>query len=88
MALVIVEGVLALVLLAVQSVSSNNQSWGGTYSNFVNSSNPWFNRGSNSNNSNASPFYTSYNDGYHNAYNGSRAALLALPAVHTQSSID
>ena len=86
--LVAVEGVLALVLLAVQSVSSNNQSWGGTNSNFVNSSNPWFNRGSNSNNSNASPFYTNNNNGNNNTNNGSRAALLALPAVYTPSSID
>ena len=88
MALVIVVGVLALVLSVVQSVSSNNQSWGGTNSNFVNYSNPWFNRGSNSNNSNASPFYTNNNNGNNNTNNGSRAALLALPAVHTSSSVD
>ena len=88
MALVTVEGVLALVLLAVQSVSSNNQSWGETNSYFVNSGYPWFVRGSNSNNSNASPFYTNNNNGNNNTNNGSRAALLALPAVHTSSSVD
>ena len=86
--LVAVEGVLALVLLAVQSVSSNNQSWGGAYSGFVGSGFPWFYRGSSFNASNASPFYAYSSNGYYGTNNGSRAALLALPAVHTPSSID
>ena len=63
----------------VQSVSSYNQSWGGTGSRFVSSSNPWFYRGSNSNNSSASPFYTDNYNGYGSTNYGSRAALLALP---------
>jgi hypothetical protein len=47
-----------------QSVSSNNQSWGSDYSNFVNSSNPWFKRGGNSNNgSNAGVFASNNNNG-------------------------
>ena len=64
----------------VQSVSSNDQSWGGAYSNFVNSSTPWFYRGSNSNGSYVSPFYTNDYSGDYDTYGGSRAALLALPA--------
>ena len=64
----------------VQSVSSYNQSWGGTYSIFVHSSSPWFYRGSNSDTSYASPFYTNRSGGYNNTSYGSRAALLALPA--------
>lgn len=64
----------------VQSVSSYDQSWGGAYSSFVDSSGPWFDRGSYSNVSNASPFYTYSNEGYSIVYSGSRAALLALPA--------
>ena len=64
----------------VQSVSSSNQSWGGTNSYFVGSSYPWFNRGSNSSNSYASPFYANGLDGNSYTYYGSRAALLALPA--------
>lgn len=63
----------------VQSVSSNYQSWGGTYSYFVNSDSPWFSRGSTSNGGGASPFYTSGSSGYY-TYGGFRAALLALPA--------
>ena len=64
----------------VQSVSSNGQSWGGAYSYFVLSGYPWFSRGSNSNGSYASPFYTYYSNGYNSTSVGSRAALLALPA--------
>ena len=64
----------------VQSVSSRDQSWGGSYSNFVTSSDPWFYRGSDSGFSYASPFYAHYNYGYSGTYSGSRAALLALPA--------
>ena len=64
----------------VQSVSSSNRSWGGTGSYFVDSSNPWFSRGGNSNDSLASPFYASSDYGYYYTYYGSRAALLALPA--------
>ena len=64
----------------VQSVSSYIQSWGGAYSYFVHSSNPWFNRGSNSSSSNANPFYTSRDDGFDYTGYGFRAALLALPA--------
>ena len=64
----------------VQSVFSNIQSWGGTYSYFVYSGFPWFYRGSYSDSSYASPFYTSYYSGGYYTYYGSRAALLALPA--------
>ena len=66
--------------ITVQSVSIYNQSWGGASSHFVNSSAPWFYRGSNSANSNASPFCAGYvGNGIGPSY-GSRAALLALPA--------
>ena len=64
----------------VQSVSSDIQSWGGTLSNFVYSSHPWFYRGSNSIDSYASPFHTDNYDGIVSTSYGSRAALLALPA--------
>ena len=64
----------------VQSVSSDDQSWGGTDSYFVYSSNPWFNRGSNSSSRNASPFFTSRDDGFDYTGYGFRVALLALPA--------
>ena len=64
----------------VQSVSISDQSWGGASSSFVYSSNPWFNRGGVSVNSYASPFYTSRDGGSSSTVNGSRAALLALPA--------
>ena len=64
----------------VQSVSSNTQSWGGAGSYFVYSYYPWFDRGSNSNYSNASPFYTNRVTGNSSTSGGSRAALLALPA--------
>jgi hypothetical protein len=48
----------------VQSVSSDTQSWGSDYSNFVNSTNPWFERGGNSNNgSNAGVFASNRNNG-------------------------
>ena len=63
----------------VQSVSSTYLSWGGTLSYFVDSSGPWFNRGSSSYNSYASPFYTNDSSGYDSTNYGSRAALLALP---------
>ena len=59
--------------------SKSYQSWGGTNSNFVNSGYPWFFRGSYSNRSDASPFYTSDLSGVYNPFVGSRAALLALP---------
>lgn len=64
----------------VQSVSSDSRSWGGTYSYFVPSSDPWFYRGGYSNDSYASPFYTYYDYGINGTNIGSRAALLALPA--------
>ena len=64
----------------VQSVSSDYRSWGGAYSSFVGSGSPWFYRGSYSNDSYASPFYSYYYYGNGNTYGGSRAALLALPA--------
>ena len=64
----------------VQSVSSSYQSWGGTYSYFVDSSNPWFYRGSYSYHGLASPFYTDRSLGSNVTLYGSRAALLALPA--------
>ena len=63
----------------VQSVSSSYRSWGGAGSSFVNSGSPWFYRGSDSNNSNASPFYTYRYGGDDNTNYGSRAALLAPP---------
>ena len=67
---------------AFQSVSNYiyGQSWGGTGLYFVDSGYPWFHRGSNSNDGNASPFYTNVNDGDYSTLIGSRAALLALPA--------
>ena len=64
----------------VQSVSSDARSWGGTYSRFVDSSFPWFNRGSISSGSSASPFYTNRYGGDSDTNYGFRAALLALPA--------
>ena len=63
----------------VQSVSSDYQSWGRTYSGFVTSGSPWFGRGSYSSHNSASPFYT-VNYGGNATISGSRAALLALPA--------
>ena len=68
----------------VQSVSRDYQSWGRTYSYFVYSSGPWFYRGSNSNYSYASPFYTNGYNGGITVNSGSRAALLALPAQNSQ----
>ena len=70
------------------SVSSNNQSWGSDNSNFVNSSNRWFQRGGNANNGSNAGLFNSNNNGNNNTNNDSRAALLALPAVYTPSSID
>ena len=64
----------------VQSVSYYRQSWGETISYFVGSADPWFDRGGRSNDSHASPFYADYSDGGYIDYDGSRAALLALPA--------
>ena len=64
----------------VQSVSGDYRSWGGAYSGFADSSYPWFIRGSYSSSSSASPFYTNGYGGRYNAYYGSRAALLVLPA--------
>ena len=63
----------------VQSVSSHAQSWGGTISSFVASSFPWLARGSNSNSSDASPFYTNGSSGISSASIGSRAVLLVMP---------
>ena len=64
-----------------QSVSSYNQSWGSDYSNFVYSSYRWFRRGGDaSSGSNAGLFSSNSGNGYNYSYNGSRAALLALPA--------
>ena len=70
--------------MAVQSVSRSAQSWGGTHSHFVYSSGPWFSRGGSSGNSYASPFYTNRQIGSYSTGNGSRAALLALPAQNSQ----
>jgi hypothetical protein len=64
---------------AVQSVSSNNQSWGSDYSNFVYSSYPWFLRGGNAGNGSlAGLFGSDYNTGnaYYNV--GFRAVLSAF----------
>lgn len=66
--------------MAVQSVSRSAQSWGGTYSYFVDSGYPWFNRGGYSSDSHASPFDTNRATGGLSFLLGSRAALLALPA--------
>ena len=63
----------------VQSVSRYDQSWGGAYSYFVCSSNPWFTRGSYSYYGYANPFYTDDLVGSGSTSYGSRAALLALP---------
>jgi hypothetical protein len=58
----------------VASVSSNNQSWSRDNSNFVNSSNPWANRGGNySNTYNAGLFNSNNNTGTANTNNGFRA---------------
>ena len=64
----------------VQSVSSNDQSWGRANSYFAHSSYPWFGRGGYSSASGASPFYTIRYNGNDSTNGGSRAALLALPA--------
>jgi hypothetical protein len=45
---------------AVQSVSSNNQSWGTGYSHFVDSSHPWFLRGGYSGNGSTAGLFSSY----------------------------
>lgn len=61
---------------STQSVSSNDQSWGSDYSNFVNSSNPWFERGGNANNgSNAGLFASNNNNGNANNNIGFRVVL-------------
>ena len=63
-------------------------SWGGDNSNFVNSSNPWFERGGNSNNgSNAGVFASNNNNGNNNTNIGFRVALLAVPQyAHTSTN--
>ena len=66
--------------ITAQSASSNDQSWGGAYSNFVYDNDPWFRRGSYSYNIYASPFCINGDDGGYYVGTGSRAALLALPA--------
>ena len=60
-----------------QSVSGYYQSWGGSHSNFVDSSGPWFGRGGGSGNGDASPVYTNSDGGYSGAGSGFRSALLA-----------
>ena len=65
---------------AVQSVSGYYQSWGGAFSYFVTSGNPWFYRGGYSIVIYANPFYTYVSSGSVDTGIGSRAALLALPA--------
>ena len=64
----------------VQSVSGDYQSWGESYSLFVNSGSPWFSRGASSNSGSASPFYTNYINGSTYASSGFRSALLASPS--------
>ena len=54
-------------------------SWGGDNANFVNSSNPWFQRGGNWNNgTNAGVFNSNNNNGNNNYNNGFRVALSAV----------
>ena len=61
----------------VQSVSGNNQSWGGDYSSFVYSSNPWFLRGDCAySGSNAGLFSSNGSNGYTVNDYGFRVALL------------
>ena len=58
----------------VQSVTSNDQSWGSDNSNFVDADNPWSIRGGNSNNgSNAGLFSANSNNGNANNNIGFRA---------------
>ena len=66
--------------ITVQSASSNDQSWGGAYLNFVYDNDQWFRRGSYSYNIYASPFCINGDDGGYYVGTGSRAALLTLPA--------
>jgi hypothetical protein len=62
-----------LQFVTAQSVSSNDQSWGSDNSNFVNSGNPWFERGGNSNNgSNAGLWASNNNNGNNNTNIGFR----------------
>ena len=64
-----------------QSVSSSYQSWGSDNSNFVNSSNRWFQRGGGALAlSNAGLFNSGRGTGSRSSGLGFRAALLALPA--------
>ena len=64
----------------VQSVSSYDQSWGGDYSGFVDSSGPWFGRGGSAGSgSNAGLFYSDGVSGYAYFNYGFRVALLPLP---------
>ena len=64
-----------------QSVSGTKQSWGSDDSYFVGSSTRWFRRGGiASYGSDAGLFYSDGSYGSNYTFNGSRAALLALPA--------
>jgi hypothetical protein len=60
-----------------QSVSSSSQSWGGDYSNFVNSDYPWFRRGGDSNLGSYAGLFASYDgSGSGNNSIGFRVVLL------------
>ena len=61
------------------STGENSTSWYSDYSNFPNSSNPFFKRGGNYNNtSNAGLFYFNNNNGNSNSNNGFRPVLVVL----------
>lgn len=63
----------------VQSVSAGAQSWGGSYSNFLDSTYPWLRRGGASNNAGISGlFYTFYNYGGAGTSVGFRPSLSAF----------
>ena len=68
-----------LTKLLLSSLSLVASVLGRDVSYFVDSSYPWFYRGSYSSNSYASPFYANDYNGYSGTNYGSRAALLALP---------
>ena len=66
-----------------QSVSSNNQSWGGDYSYFVDSYDRWFQRGGNAyNGSDAGFFHSILNSGSSGSSGGFRAVLFTQGALY------
>ena len=56
--------------------SNSTGSWFGAYANFPNTTNPFFNRGGNYNNSNAGVFYFNNNNGNANSNNSFRPVLV------------